>query len=272
MSAEFHKELTSAYDRLFCVPEFGLDGQPGAGFGNLGYFTPATTDLNTACGQLMDVLMARITRRDGLILDVACGVGGTTKCLTKIFAPEAIHGINISARQIELCRTRVPEAHFQVMTAEKMDFPDQIFDVVISVEAAMHFKGRREFLLEAMRVLKPGGEIVVADMPFCSEPSSFTRVLGGQELYPNLDSYRALWESCGIQDVEIEDVSGPVWRGFCAHVRNTAFRDLIAGVTDGGTFQERLHFAEKMNALPVLAYVIVKGRKGQKGVSSHDGR
>ncbi|MFP5206075.1 MAG: class I SAM-dependent methyltransferase [Acidobacteriota bacterium] len=272
MLTDLQKELTGFYDRLFCAPEFGLDGRPSAGFGNLGYFTPATPDLNTACEQLMDVLMARITRRDGLILDVACGIGGSTKCLTKIFSPAAIHGINISARQIELCRTRVPEAHFHVMTAEKMEFPDRMFDVVISVEAAMHFKGRREFLLEAMRVLKPGGEIVVADMPFSSQPSAFTSVLGGQELYPTLDSYRSLWESCGVQDVEIEDVSGPVWRGFCAHVRNTAFRDLLAGVTNGGTFQERLHFAEKMNALPSLAYVIVKGRKGQRGASSHGDR
>ena len=261
MPTDVHRQLVESYDRLFCDPYFGLDGRPAAGFGNLGYFASATDDLCEACEQLMDVLMARIERRQGSILDVGCGLGGTTRCLTKIFPPSAVHGINISARQIEKCRSLMPGAHFHVMPAERMTFPDETFDAVISVEAAMHFKGRREFLLEAMRVLKPGGEIVVADMPFRAEPSAFTKVLGGQELYANLDAYRALWDSCGIAGIEIEDVSKPVWHGFCAHVRNSAFRDRLAGNIDEARFQKRLTFAAKMRALPVLAYVIVKGRK-----------
>jgi MPBQ/MSBQ methyltransferase len=261
MPTDFHTAVAESYDRLFCAPEFGLDGRAAAGFGNLGYFTPDTRDLCAASEQLMDVLMARITHRDGLILDVACGLGGTTQCLTKIVPASAIHGINISERQIERCRTHVPGAHFHVMPAERMDFPDRMFDVVISIEAAMHFKGRREFLCEAMRVLKAGGEIIVADMPFYAEPAAFRSVLGGQELYPDLDAYRALWESCGIGEVEIEDVSKPVWQGFCTHAKNSAFQDRLAGRIEGRVFQDRLKFAAKMRALPALAYVFVKGRK-----------
>jgi MPBQ/MSBQ methyltransferase len=261
MSSEFQKGLVESYDRLFCRPDFSLDGRPAEGFGNLGYFAPGIDDLNAASEHLMDVLMERIEHRDGLVLDVACGIGGTTRCLTKRFPATAIHGINLSARQLEQCRERVPGAHFHVMAAERMTFPDAMFDTVISVEAAMHFKGRREFLLEAMRVLKPGGEIVVADMPFRAEPTSFTSVLGGQEIYPDIDAYRALWESCGVADVEIEDVTKPVWHDFCAYLQRTALHDRLAGLVDGGAFRNRLDITAKIRALPALAYVIVKGRK-----------
>lgn len=264
MLPEAHRQLAECYDRLFCAPDFGLDGRRIAGFGNLGYFAAGIDDLGAACEHLMDVLMARIERRRGTILDVACGLGGTTRCLTKIFPPAAIHGINISARQIEQCHAYVPGAHFHLMQAEHMSFPDEMFDVVISVEAAMHFKGRCEFLSEAMRVLKPGGEIVVADMPFYGEPSAFLRILGGQELYADLDAYRALWESAGIADIAIEDVSKPVWQGFCTHVQKAAFQDRLKGHIDAARFEQRLRFAAKMRALPALAYVIVKGRKPDK--------
>jgi len=261
MTREFKKNLVESYDQLFCHPEFSLDGRDGNGFGNLGYFAPGINDLCSANEHLMDVLLERIEHRDGLVLDVACGIGGTTRCLTKRFPASSIHGINISENQLQLCRERVPGAHFHLMEAERMAFPEAMFGTVISVEAAMHFKGRREFLSETMRVLEPGGEIVITDMPFYAEPTAFPTVLGGQELFPDIDAYRALWESCGVIDVDIEDVSKPVWHDFCAHVQNAALHDRLAGLVTDARFQKRLDIAAKIRTLPVLAYVIVKGRK-----------
>lgn len=263
MNREFKKSLVESYDRLFCRPEFSLDGRQGDGFGNLGYFAPGINDLRSANEHLMDVLLERIEHRDGLVLDVACGIGGTTRCLTKRFPAESIHGINLSENQLQRCRERVPGAHFHLMEAERMAFPEAMFGTVVSVEAAMHFKGRREFLSEAIRVLEPDGEIVITDMPFYAEPTAFPKVLSGQELFHDIDAYRDLWESCGVIDVEIEDITKPVWHGFCNYTQKAAFHDRLAGLIGDPALQSRLRLAAKVRDLPVLAYVIVKGRKAK---------
>lgn len=261
MSGDFQSRLIASYDAQFAGVPLSPDWCLEDGFANLGYFTEGTRTHSQACEHLVDQMVAMLTRRTGRLLDVACGLGGTTRCLTKYFAADEIHGINVSEAQLRACRGRLPSSHFHRMPAEQMAFADNTFDVVISVEAAMHFKGRREFLSEAFRVLKPGGELVVADMPFHSEPTCFTSVLSGQEIYATVDDYRDLWRGCGFSDPIVRDVTEPVWRSFVRHSRNTALRYRLTGQLDGQAFEHALRMADKIDALPALAYVLVAARK-----------
>jgi len=52
---------------------------------------------------------------------------------------------------------------FQVDDAMALSFPDASFDVVWSIEAGPHMPDKAVFARELMRVLKPGGVLVVAD-------------------------------------------------------------------------------------------------------------
>jgi SAM-dependent methyltransferase len=261
MSSEFQEGLVHFYDRFFNSRGVYLDGRVGADFANLGFFLPGTPDHTDACENLMEHLLGLIRSRKGLILDVGCGLGGSTRHLTRYYPPEHVHGINISEYQLDECRRRVPGSHFHLMSAERLAFPDGMFDAVISVEAAPHFKGRREFLEEARRVLKPSGELVVADLLFNSEPRAFRKVLKGQELYQNLDEYRALWEANGFGDVSCEDVTRPCWRGFVEHIKGRVLRDLIARAIDAATFRRLVRFVKDVEGLPVSAYVFARGVK-----------
>lgn len=257
------QRLISSYDRMFSHLGASLTGLPGdEGLANLGYHDATSTSLASACANLVQRLVARLARDTaGPWLDVGCGTGGTTALIAHHCPDEALHAINMSASQVELCRARVPNVCFEVMRAEALDHPDGQFGVVTSVEAAMHFRGRREFLREAVRVLRPGGRLAVADMLFHTQPEAFPAVLSDQELYADLDAYRRLWHACGLVDVHLEDVTGPVVRGFVEHARKACLRALVRGQIESSNFAQRLRMIERIEQLPVSAYVLGWARK-----------
>lgn len=260
MSTEYQQTLTGSYDRFFRKGSLYVGERADSGYANLGLFLPGTQDFSEACDNLMAMIAGKFRRHQGPLLDVGCGLGGTTEYLARHFPVEAVHGINVSDYQIEQCRARLPDAHFEVMPAEKMRFADATFEAVVSVEAALHFKGRREFLNEARRVLKPGGEIVVADMVFQGEPKTFRKVLAGQECYPDLATYRSLWDSSGFEDIAIDDITDASWRAYVAHFKSKALSELLARQIDAATFNRLLGFVRDIEELPVLSYVVVHAR------------
>ncbi len=260
-ASEVRASLVNSYDQFFQAVGFQFDDRKYQGFANLGYFESETATMSAASENMMERLLGLLRKREGLILDVGCGLGGSTQYLTRYYSPEHVHGINISAYQLDECRRRVPESHFHLMPAEALTFPDGMFDTVISVEAACHFQGRREFISEAMRVLKPGGELVVADILFHAEPSSFGKMLSGQEIYRSLDEYRALWQSCGFVDITFQDVTRECWKGFSEYIKKLTMRRVLERDIDAPTFQYLLKFGKKIEALPVSFYVFAHAMK-----------
>ena len=103
--------------------------------------------------------------RGTTVLDVGCGIGGSSRILAKEYGFETT-GITISPKQVERATELTPEgvtAKFQVDDALALSFPDNSFDVVWSIEAGPHMPDKAKYASEMMRVLKPGGILVVAD-------------------------------------------------------------------------------------------------------------
>lgn len=104
--------------------------------------------------------------RGTTVLDVGCGIGGSTRILGgKDYGFDAT-GITISPKQVARATQLTPEgvtAKFQVDNALNLSFPDNSFDVVWSIEAGPHMPDKAKYAQEMMRVLKPGGILVVAD-------------------------------------------------------------------------------------------------------------
>ncbi|RMF28152.1 MAG: methyltransferase domain-containing protein, partial [Cyanobacteria bacterium J083] len=99
------------------------------------------------------------------LLDVGCGIGGSSRILAKDYG-FAVTGITISPQQVERAKQLTPpevNAKFQVDDATQLSFPADSFDVVWSVEAGPHMPDKAVFAQELIRVLKPGGILVVAD-------------------------------------------------------------------------------------------------------------
>ncbi|CAM9989702.1 unnamed protein product, partial [Laminaria digitata] len=97
------------------------------------------------------------------VLDVGCGVGGTSRYLAKKLGPEtSVTGITLSPKQVaratQLASEQgVPNAKFQVTNALDMTFEDNSFDLVWACESGEHMPDKGKYIEEMTRVLKPGG-------------------------------------------------------------------------------------------------------------------
>ncbi|KAG1676388.1 hypothetical protein FOA52_001183 [Chlamydomonas sp. UWO 241] len=101
------------------------------------------------------------------VLDVGCGFGGTSRHLGKMFPRAQVQGITLSPKQVErateLAKERgLDNVSFKVMDALAMDYPDDTFDLVWACESGEHMPDKRKYIEEMVRVLKPGGTLVIA--------------------------------------------------------------------------------------------------------------
>ena len=99
------------------------------------------------------------------VLDVGCGIGGSSHILARDYG-FAVTGITISPQQVKRAQELTPtelDVQFLVDDAMALSFSDASFDVVWSIEAGPHMPDKAIFAKELMRVLKPGGVLVVAD-------------------------------------------------------------------------------------------------------------
>ncbi|MCD8488434.1 MAG: methyltransferase domain-containing protein [Desertifilum sp.] len=107
------------------------------------------------------------------ILDVGCGIGGSSLYLAEKFQA-AVTGITLSPVQAARAEVRAQTANlsqvqFQVADALNMPFAEGSFDLVWSLESGEHMPDKQKFIQECHRVLKPGGMFLMAT--WCHRPS-----------------------------------------------------------------------------------------------------
>ena len=108
------------------------------------------------------------------ILDVGCGIGGSSLYLAQKFNAQAT-GITLSPFQANRARERAQAAglstktQFLVADAQAMPFPDRTFDLVWALESGEHMPDKVKFMQECYRVLKPGGKLIM--VTWCHRPT-----------------------------------------------------------------------------------------------------
>ncbi len=139
---------------------------------HLGYYGPASTA--TDFREAKAAFVHELVRWSGLdqlppgsrVLDVGCGIGGSARILAREYGLEVL-GISISPAQIARARALTPSTlshcRFAVMDALALELEDGSFDAVWSVEACPHMPDKQRYADELLRVLKPGGQLAVAD-------------------------------------------------------------------------------------------------------------
>jgi ubiquinone/menaquinone biosynthesis C-methylase UbiE len=89
------------------------------------------------------------------LIDVCCGTGDLAEAAAQRGAQ--VTGVDFAEPMIEIARARVPLANFEVGDAEKLNFENASFDAVTCAFGLWHIGEPDSAILEAARVLKPGG-------------------------------------------------------------------------------------------------------------------
>lgn len=110
-------------------------------------------------------------------LDVGCGTGSLTMAARRrVGAGGRVCGIDPSAQMIARARHKAARRKltidYQVGVIERLLFPDHSFDVVLSSLMMHHLPDdlKRRGLAEIVRVLRPGGRLLVLDASSSAGP------------------------------------------------------------------------------------------------------
>jgi demethylmenaquinone methyltransferase/2-methoxy-6-polyprenyl-1,4-benzoquinol methylase/phosphoethanolamine N-methyltransferase len=150
------------------------------------------------------------------VLDVGCGTGDLTLA-AKAWAGSTsqVCGIDAGSEMIEVARQKAARASvdvdFRVDLVERISFPDESFDVVLSSMMMHHLPGdlKRQALAEIRRVLKSGGHLLIID---AKRPTSrIGQVLTALPLHKSMgigvQDLPAIMKEAGFVDTEAGDTS-----------------------------------------------------------------
>ncbi len=111
-------------------------------------------------------IRAELPKLDGLsVISIGCGSGHDANWLLQNGASSVV-GVDISEGLIKIAESKFPNIEVHVMDMEKLDFPDNSFDLAYSSLAIHYVDDWTQSLKEAHRVIKPGSLYVFS----CGHP------------------------------------------------------------------------------------------------------
>ncbi len=103
------------------------------------------------------------------VLDLGCGTATLTILIKKTYPEVEIIGLDIDPKILEIARSKVQKAGVEIKldqgSAFELPYPDNFFDRVVSSLVIHHLthENKARTFREILRVLKPGGEMHIAD-------------------------------------------------------------------------------------------------------------
>ena len=97
----------------------------------------------------------------GTALDAACGTGRHAEYLGSL--GHTVIGVDSSPEMLAIARAKIPGGEFREGDLHDLPVPDQHVDVVVCALALTHVPELAPVLTEFVRVLRPGGHLVISD-------------------------------------------------------------------------------------------------------------
>ena len=167
-----------------------------------------------------------------IMLDVAIGTADLTIELLKQGKARQITGIDLSRQMMAIGEKKVAKrgyaqhVHFDYGSAQQMPYSDEAFDAVTCAYGVRNFANMDEGLSEMHRVLRPGGELMILEFSYPTNPFIrraydlyFSHILPfvGNLFSKDKSAYSYLNRSVK---------SFPYGEAFCEHLRQAGFTDI----------------------------------------------
>jgi ubiquinone/menaquinone biosynthesis C-methylase UbiE len=157
------------------------------------------------------------------VLEIGCGNGVQALYINSRYHPLSITGIDLNIANIGIAdyekeRAKVTNVTFIVDNAQTLEnIPSDSVDVLLNIESAFHYPDKTAFIREIHRVLKPGGQFLVADLLTRREKREGFMKIWGKKMVHHFWNRKKYNEEFGKSSLEItheEDISQQVMKGW----------------------------------------------------------
>jgi len=159
------------------------------------------------------------------ILDLGCGNGTVAMYLSRHNDVKHVLGVDLNDNNIRIANeikdqhnhSRVSFIRDDAQQLEKID--DNSYDIVINIESAFHYPDKGRFLEEVRRVLKPGGQFVIADIVTTNSDSSIFKKWKHKMNFNHwtLNEYTQAFNESHLNLISSRDISKEIIKGFQAY-------------------------------------------------------
>lgn len=112
-----------------------------------------------------EALADAVGRVDGPVLEVGCGTGGFLAAMAARPGCPPLHGVDLASRWLVVARRRLDDrdvsATLTAASADRLPWADDTFALVVADSLIEHLDDPRAALGEWLRVLRPGGRLIV---------------------------------------------------------------------------------------------------------------
>jgi ubiquinone/menaquinone biosynthesis C-methylase UbiE len=200
-------------------------------------FIKAQSNLTDYCISLLDPI------ENKEVVEIGCGNGVQSLYIWQKYNPSKITGIDLSMANIEIAisekeRMNAHMVSFIVDDAQDMkNIPSGSVDVLLNIESAFHYPDKTAFLKEVHRVLKPGGQFLIADI--LTKPRKKRIKIWSNSMslhFWNHNQYNEEFKKTDLEVFRNEDISENIRKGWTMYkkwlpairrksfIQNVAFR------------------------------------------------
>lgn len=226
---------------------------------------------------MKELLSVGKIRSTSKILEVGCGTGNYIGAIKSAAGCEC-WGIDPSSQMLSKARENFLQIDFRFGIGERIEFQDNFFDLVFSVDVIHHIQDRSGYFKEAFRTLAPDGRILTVTesgwMIRTRQPFSVyfpETVASDLRRYPTIPALRDAMTQAGFTDIYTNIVKFSFSRTNIRDFRDKAYSCLHLVSSDG--FERGITQMEQdLKTSPILwisRYLLLWGRKPSELETSH---